>query len=267
VLTVAEGSNQDIWVYEWQRDTMTRLTFGGGNDFPIWSPDGRYIAFLTPGGISCTQASGAGKPQPLTQSKNVQYPWSFTADGKRLAFMETTASAFQLWTLPVESDSSGLRAGKPEPFLRTSFDERWPSFSPDGRWLAYASNESGIFQLYVRAFPDKGGRWQISNGGGLHPLWSRNGRELFFRTEDQRIMVADYTVKGDSFAAGKPGVWSEKQLTDIGLNPNYDLAPDGKRIAAIMPAQVPEDQWAQNRVIFLQNFFDEVRRRTAAGGK
>jgi Tol biopolymer transport system component len=270
-IEVSDGSNQDIWVYEWQRDTMTRLTFGGGNDFPIWSPDGRYIAFLTPGGISCTQADGAGKPQLLTQSKNVQYPWSFTPDGKRLAFMETTGSAFQLWTLPVESDSSGLRAGKPEPFLRTSFDERWPSFSPDERWLAYSSNESGIFQVYVRTFlgatSGPGGKWQVSNSGGMHPEWSRNGRELFFRTEDQRIMVADYTVKGDSFAVGKPRVWSEKQLTDIGLNPNYDLAPDGKRIAAIMPAEAPEDRKAQNHVIFLQNFFDEVRRRTATGGK
>ena len=171
-------------------------------------------------------------------------------------------TGFDLWTVPLESDGAGLRAGKPEPFLQTPFDERHPSFSPDGRWLAYASNESGTFQVYVRAFPDKGGKWQISNSGGVYPVWSRNGRELFFRTEDNRIMVATYTVKGDSFVADKPRVWSEKALANVGVIPNYDLAPDGKRIAALMPAERRKRR-AQNHVTFLLNFFDELRRRTA----
>jgi eukaryotic-like serine/threonine-protein kinase len=169
--------------------------------------------------------------------------------------------------VPVESDSTGLRVGRPQVFLQTPADERYPSFSPDGRWLVYASNESGAFQVYVRAFPDRGGKWQISNSGGVQPLWSWNGRELLFRALDNRIMVATYTAKGDSFMTDKPRVWSETRLANTSFNPNYDLAPDGKRIAAIMPAEAPEDQKAQNHVIFLQNFFDEVRRRTAAGGK
>ena len=173
--------------------------------------------------------------------------------------------ASKAYALPLEREGAGLRAGKPEVFLQTPSDERYPSFSPDGRWLAYASNESGAFQVYVRAFPDKGGKWQISNSGGVQPLWSRNGHELCFRADDQRIMVAAYTVKGDSFGAGKPRVWSETRLPNTGFNPNYDLAPDGKRIVAIMPAEAPEDQKAQNHVIFLQNFFDEVRRRAPIG--
>ena len=114
--------------------------------------------------------------------------------------------------MPLESDGAGLRAGKPEVFLQTPADERHPSFSPDGRWMAYASDESGTFQVYVRAFPDKGGKWQISNSGGMYPMWSRNGHELFFETLDNHIMVAAYTVKGDSFVADKPRVWSEKQI-------------------------------------------------------
>jgi eukaryotic-like serine/threonine-protein kinase len=161
-----------------------------------------------------------------------------------------------------------LRAGKPEVFLQTQADERAPSFSPDGRWMAYASDESGTFQVYVRAFPDKGGKWQISNSDGTYPMWSRTGHELFFETLDNHIMVAAYTVKGDSFVADKPRVWSEKQtggITNAGRN--VDLAPDGKRIVALMPVETAEAQKKQNHVIFLENFFDEVRRRTATQAK
>ena len=164
----------------------------------------------------------------------------------------------------MESDGQGLRAGKPEVFLQTQAEERSPSYSPDGRWLAYSSNESGTIQLYVRAFPDKGGKWQISNSGGTYPMWSHSGHELFFETLDNHIMVAAYTVKGDSFVADKPRMWSDKQLAGlVNTTKNVDLAFDGKRIVALMPIETAEAQKAQSHVIFLENFFDEVRRRTA----
>ena len=175
-------------------------------------------------------------------------------------------TSYDLWTVPLESDGAGLRAGKPEVFLQTTADERYPSFSPDGRWLAYASNESGTYQVYVRAFPDKGGKWQISNSGGAYPMWSRNGHELFFETLDNHIMVAAYTVKGDSFVADKPRLWSEKQLGGtVNAARNVDLAPDGKRIVALMPVETAEAQKAQNHVIFLENFFDELQRKVPVG--
>jgi serine/threonine protein kinase/Tol biopolymer transport system component len=263
-LVVTDGSGADIWVYDWQRDTMTRLTFDGKVVSPVWTPDGRYIVFASAGaGMFVTRSDGAGKAQPLTQSKNNQSPWSFTADGKRIAFMEQDSpkTAYHVWTVPIESDGAGLRAGKPEVFLQTPADERYPAFSPDGRWLAYVSNESGTFQVYVRAFPDKGGKWQISNNGGTYPMWSRG--DLFFETGDQHIMAAAYTVKGESFVAGKPRIWSEKQIgSSASNNKNLDLAPDGKRIVALMPAtEAKESQEAQNHVVFLLNFFDYLRQR------
>jgi serine/threonine protein kinase/Tol biopolymer transport system component len=266
-IEVKEGSGVDIWLYDWQRDTMTRLTFAGNGGYPVWSPDGRYIAFQVLGaGMAVTRSDGSGQPQPLTQSKNVQLPWSFTPDGKRLAFVEQDSkTSYDLWTVPLESDNTGLRAGKPEVFLQTSADERDPSFSPDGRWMAYVSDESGTLQVYVRAFPDKGGKWQISNSRGTSPMWSRNGHELFFETVDNHhTMVAAYTVKGDSFVADKPRVWLEKQLGGV-PNKNVDLAADGKRIIALMPVETAEAQKAQSHVIFLENFFDELRRKVPVG--
>jgi Tol biopolymer transport system component len=270
-MDVTDGSGTDTWAYDWQRDTMTRLTFTGTAVHPVWSPDGRYIAFRTnPGeGLSVIRSDGSGKPQSLTQSKDAQIPWSFAPDGKRLAFSDVGSGNGQdIWTVPLESDGAGLRAGKPEVFLQTKAVEWQPSFSPDGRWMAYASNESATSQVYVRAFPDKGGKWQISNSGGQFPMWSRSGRELFFETLDNHVVVAAYTVKGDSFVADKPRAWSEKQIGTggpLGGVLNFALAPDGKRIAAIMPVETAEAQKAQNQVIFLENFSDELRRKVPVG--
>lgn len=110
-----------------------------------------------------------GSPQPLLRTKSTTVQaWSFAPDGKWLAYFELDrGTEFHLWAVSLENDGSGLRAGQPEVFLQTSADERHPSFSPDGRWLAYSSTESGGFQVYVKAFPDKGGKWQISSAGGV----------------------------------------------------------------------------------------------------
>jgi len=267
-LDVREGSGTDIWVYDWQRDTMTRVTFTGRAGSAVWSPDGRYIVFQAIGeGMSVTRSDGAGKPQPLTQSKNAQFPWTFTPDGKHLTYNEIDPrTRFDIWIVPLESEGAGLRAGKPEVFLQTVTSERSPALSPDGRWLTYSSDESGTHQVYVRAFPDQGGKWQISKSGGTYPMWSRNGHELLFETPDRKIMAAAYTVKGDSFVADTPRVWSDRQLGGPNQIRNLDLSRDGNRIAALMPA--PESrgaQRAQNHVVILEHFFDELRRRVPVG--
>jgi serine/threonine-protein kinase len=179
----------------------------------------------------------------------------------------TPGAGAEIRTVPVASASGQLRAGTPEAYLKTPTISTFATFSPDGRWLAYANAEAGIYEVYVRAFPDNGTQVLISNAGGVMPIWSRNGHDLFYRTEDQRIMVVNYTVKGESFVADKPRVWFGKQLANLGLTINFDLAPDGKRFAVLMSAESPEPRETQSHIKIAVNFFDEIRRRAPARAK
>jgi len=265
-VTVFGNGKNDVWVYDLDRDSMMRLTSApGANRSPVWTPDGKRVAFSTNGGIFWTRADGAGEAQRLTESSGLQTPASFSPDGKRLAFMEQGGgTGYDIWTLPIEfGNGDNPKPGKPEPFLRTASAEMYPAFSPDGRWLAYSSTDSGHMEVYVRPFPGPGGKWQISNGGGLFPMWSPKARELFYRSTDNRIMVASYIARVDSFLAFKPRLWSERLLPDsgTGIAPSLAIASDGKRFAILTPADMTDDQKPPTQMIFLFNFFDELRRR------
>ncbi|MBK5294793.1 MAG: serine/threonine-protein kinase, partial [Acidobacteriia bacterium] len=267
-MSLIEGGNEDIWIYDWQRDTMTRLTFDTASDHsPVWSPDGRYIAYRSEDGVYIIRGDGAGKPQRLTESKTTQqYPYSFTPDGKRLAFNDATLGTTDLWIISLETDPAQVRPGKPELLLATPSVESRPSFSPDGKWLAYTSSESNSLEVFVRAFPDTGGKWQVSVGGGDMAVWSRNARELFYRTADNRIMAVAYAVKEGSFIADQPRLWSPRHFTALGNMVNFALAPDGKRFAVITSADDASDEKPRPKVTFLFNFFDELRRKVPVGG-
>jgi serine/threonine-protein kinase len=266
---LSQGSLTDLWVYDLQRGAKVRVTNGTSfNSYPMWSPDGRYLVFQSAGGMFWARSDAAGKPQPLTESKNLQMPNSFTPDGTRLVFSELSPqTGADIRTIPVDSSSGRLRAGEPQVFVKTSTLSIWAALSQDGRWLAYADSQAGVYEVHVRAFPDKGTDVQISNAGGILPIWSQNGHELFYRTEDQRIMVVNYAVRGDSFVPEKPRVWFGKQLANIGLAANLDLAPDGKRFIVLMPAETGVPRLAPGHVMLTVNFFDEVRRRVAGQAK
>jgi Tol biopolymer transport system component len=264
---LAFSLNNDISIYDLQRDTPSRLSFTqNANNYPVWTPDGRGIVYRSfsggsVGNLYWVRSDGAAAAVRLTESKYDQTPYSFSPDGKRLAFVEQGgATLSDIWTLSIDwSDPEHPKAGQPEVFLRTPATETAPAFSPDGKWVAYMAGQ----EVYVRPFPanPSGGKWQISSGGGNnYPIWSRNGRELFYQGPDG-IMVVSYTAKGATFFPDKPLLWSGHRLY---VNPgkNYDLAPDGKRFVVLEP---PEgEQKPETHVNLLLNFFDEVRRRVPA---
>jgi Tol biopolymer transport system component len=206
-------------------------------------------------------ADGTGDVQRLTESSNIQWPGSWHPSSKFLAFQEDRQrTGTDLMILPMAGgESSSWTPGTPTVFLSTPpFNEREPMFSPDGRWIAYQSDETGRDEVFVRPFPGPGGKWQISPNGGNTPTWSRTRRELFYRGADNRLNVASYVVDGDSFRADKPRVWSERPLS---LRPHqrvYDLHPDGDRVANAVFKDV--SQMNQDKVVVFFNFSDELRR-------
>jgi Tol biopolymer transport system component len=273
-LAINDGKTSDIWVYDLSRDTLTRLTFAGNNLSPIWTPDGQRITYVHAekvgaGDLYWTRADGTGSPLRLTETNNRKFPSSWHPGGKLLSFDQATSgntgSIYSTFTIGIEgNEKQGWHPGEIKPFLTSSFTEWESSFSPDGRWLAYDSNETGDYEVYVRPFPGPGGKWQISTGGGRYPKWSRTSKELFFRTLDSKIMATPYTVTGESFSPGKPQLWSSGQFTERLGSVNFDLHPDGKRFAVLKVPATSETSPA-NRVTFIFNFFDELRRKAQPG--
>jgi Tol biopolymer transport system component/DNA-binding winged helix-turn-helix (wHTH) protein len=270
--TSARG-HEDIWVQDLDSGTPSRLTaLPGINDAPVWTADGWNLIFRSTGqpnpGIYGVRADGSGQPERLLDLRTGAYPSSVSPDGKLLALWDQRAGG-TIWTAPVDSSRRNLSLGKAETFLQTPFNpaapaRTAPAFSPDGRWLAYCSNESGQLEVYVVPFPGPGAKTRISTGGGKFPRWSRSGRELFFLDfESNKIMATSYKETGDSFVAAKPQMWSGKRLLEVGEF-YYDIALDGKRFAAILYPDGTAEQKPATSLTFLLNFFDELRRRVPA---
>jgi eukaryotic-like serine/threonine-protein kinase len=273
-LQIYDGKREDIWVYEWERDTLTRLTFGSGEDYdaPIWTPDGQRITYSGVdhqgvGGVDIywKRADGSGDAQRLTETKKPKFPDSWNPDGRTLVFDQVKPGSPDSWdilTMTMEgSEKLGWKPEEPKPLLSGPFSQDLAALSPDGRWLAYTSSESGSYEVYVRPFPGPGGKWQISTGGASLPKWSRIRKELFFRNQNNRIMVAAYSESGGSFRPEKPQFWSPGQFTDLGGSINdFDLHPDGKRLVVLKAPPTSEVQ-PSNRMTFVFDFFDELRRK------
>ncbi len=264
---IYDGKQRDIWVYEWARDTLTQLTFDPGQDaHPVWTPDGRHIVFSSTRAnptfnLFWVNADGTGDVMRLTDGSEPNFASSWHPSGKFLALAATRkGTARDLMILPMAGDAArGWTPGTPTIFLSTPADEVLPVFSPDGRWIAYYSNEAGgaNFDVYVRPYPGPGGKWRVSTEGGTTPRWSTSAQELLFLT--QKVMFAPYSVVGDSFRPDTPQTWSPTGV--LGSRPGnsaYDLHPDGKRIAAV--AAQDEGSVVQDKVVFVFNFVDYLQK-------
>jgi len=231
----------DIWVWDLARETLSRLTFGPGiSRTPVWLPDGRRLAFLSDRGGPTTNlywqaADATGAAERLTNSSQQHVPSSISPDGTRLVFRTGAGASLDMEMLSLGGERQTT------PLLRTRFIEQNGEVSPDGRWLAYESNESGQFQIYVRPFPgvDRG-RWQVSTTGGTRPMWARNGRELFYLAPTGALMAVSVEA-APSFSAGSPtrlfeGPYFEVLRTlDTSqiVGRTYDISPDGRRFLMI----------------------------------
>ena len=184
----------------------------------------------------------------------------------RLAYYEMNQNTgLDLWTVPVMNTGTAIEAGTPERFLGTPAMEAYPSFSPDGRWIAYASNESGPYEVYVRRFPDDGTKpVKVSKDDGSVPHWSKREQEIVYRSEDDRLMVARYRITGHRFIVDSHQEWPSTPLADTGVLPNFDLTPDGEHIVALTPSGPAFDRQAKDHVTVVVNVFEELRPRPSS---
>jgi Tol biopolymer transport system component len=260
----------DIWIWSVPRQTLERFTFGELFDLhPVWTRDGQRLIWgmvsgTEPPNMYSRAVDGTGSAERIIESASVNYPLAITPDGSQLLFRrdgENTGHDLAIVAL------SGNK--QPAPLIATGFNERNGEISPDGRWLAYESNESGADEIYVRPFPNvEAGRWQISTNGGRQPLWARGGRELFFRTADGALMVVpvESTAKSQSraFSRGTPvRVFDAKYYVgSAGLvGRTYDVSPDSKQFLMIKTEADANHRVPRPSLIVVQNWVEELKQK------
>jgi serine/threonine-protein kinase len=254
-LAMVGDSRSDIWIYQIEGNTLTRLTFAGDNVSPVWTPDGKQIAFSSVrddqlASVYTKAADGSGEAHLLFATNRHPdaggaLPTSWTPDGNRLAVQITDQNQANIIIYSPEDDEE-------IPFLTQPFTESNASFSPDGKWLAYISDESGTFQVYVRPFPGPGGKWQISVNEGVEPRWTRDGKEILFRTGRQ-LLTAEIDVE-NGFKAARPQVLLD-DLPIVLVAGTYSIAPDGQRVLVVEPAG-PDT--APEQVTVVINWFSQL---------
>jgi Tol biopolymer transport system component len=234
--------NHDLWLADLARGTTSRLTSHPAvDDDPVWSPDGERIAFSstreTTPNIYITDVTADHGEAPLPGEGHARAPADWSADGRYLLFSQYEPGTLNdIWALPFFGDR------KPFPVVRTPFVDAQPRLSPDGRWLAYESNESGKWEVYLRGFPASKNKWQVSTGGGAQPQWRRDGRELYYIDARSRLMAVATTTVGDDFSFATPRPLFQTGISDYAMAARYAVAPDGQRF--LINVRVAEEDHA-----------------------
>ena len=244
-----DGTGFDVWGFDIARGVKIPLTFGAssgqGNLYPVWSPDGKYVAYTSyrNGTYALYQkpADGSGGETLLLEGiDHFRVPTSWSMDGKLLVYHEGVSGGtyangvpggWSIWVLPL------FGGHKAYPFIQSTFSAREASFSPDGKWLAYCSNESGEYRVYVVPFPGPGGKWQVSLGDGRGPLWRRDGKEIFYLSADNKLMAVNVEASGGSFAAAGARVLFDSH--SYGVFGRYDASADGQRFVVVYEGNRP----------------------------
>lgn len=251
-----EGTTRGMLIQDLSTGAAARVPAPGYSSFPIWSQDGRWIYFargVPVGNLYRRDALGTGTEEQLTGSASFQIATSLAPDGSTLAFTQFDAqTSSDVWVLPLPSTGAAPTKAEPRPFVRTPFSEGNAVFSPDGRWVAYDSNESGRFEVYAKPFPD-GLRVTISTTGGLSPRWAPSGRELLFRALDGRMMAAPAPQPDQTRPAAARALFDASQYEN-----SYAVAPDGSRL--LMMRLIDAEQNATHIHLVL-DFLQELRAR------
>jgi serine/threonine-protein kinase len=261
-VTISEPGDTNVWVINLATGAQTKLTQEGTNNFPFWTPDGERVTYSSILGgneaIEWKRADGHGESEPLVSPEvlgGVVGPGSWSTDGETLVysrFLPSMTGIEDIWMAARDGDR------EPSPLVATDAVEFGPALSPDGRWLAYVSDESGRYEIYVQPFPDGGERHQISSDGGLMPVWSPDGGFIYYRGGGNKIMAASITTN-PRFRAGAAQVFLEWNYEEGSYlwSPNFDIAPDGKSLVFVKA----DEEWGRAteiRVVF--NWFEELKR-------
>jgi serine/threonine-protein kinase len=254
------GASLNIWIKQLDHGPFTRLTFGGQDRRPFWSPDGHTVAFLRDSAGSSAvysrQANGSGQDHLVLRIDRLVQEGNWSNDGRWIIVRTDNAQAGAGDLVAARVDGGGA----PVPVAASPFTELHPALSPDGRWLAYTSNESGINEVYVRPFPDaNGGRWQVSNGGGSEPRWSRTGRELFYLDVDLHLNAVQVQPAATFATGGRASLFDASNFVIAGFHQSYEVAPDGRSFYFISPRRATTT--AAPQIVWVDNWFADLAAR------